>query len=44
MILALQSAPNAHIRRSSRGRFVARVIGALAGEFLRGMIGGMIAR
>jgi|GEM_PF-4229133 len=39
MMLVLQSMPN---RRTPRGRYVARILGALFAEFLRGMIGGAL--
>jgi starvation-inducible outer membrane lipoprotein len=45
---SLHSAPNVPntptVRRSRRGRFIARAIGALAAEFFRGFIVGLITR
>lgn len=38
MILALQSAPRRQAR-NPRGRYVARILGALVAEFLAGMFG-----
>lgn len=44
MILALQSAPNHVVRRTPRGRLIARVCGALLAELVRGFFGGLVAR
>lgn len=46
MILTLQSSsPSNHVvRRTSRGRFIARACGMLLAELVRGFISGLVAR